>query len=57
MYQELASLLLYSDLDENEILVRLSEILRDWESGSSDKTTLIRRIHAQIKRLLDLSTV
>ena len=57
MYSELASLLLYSDLDQDEILVRLSEILRDWENGISDKTTLIRRIHAQIKRLLDLSTI
>ena len=57
MYQELASLLLYSDLGDDEILVRLAEILRDWESGSCDKTTLIRRIHAQVKRLLDLSTV
>ena len=57
MYQELASLLLYSDLDEDEILVCLAEILRDWESGSCDRTTLIKRINAQIKRLLDLSTV
>ena len=57
MYRELASLLLYSDLGDDEILVRLAEILNDWESGSCDKTTLVRRIHAQVKRLLDLATV
>ena len=57
MYQELASLLLYSDLGDDEMLVRLAEILRDWETGTADRTTLIRRINAQIKRLLDLSTI
>ena len=56
MYRELASLLLYSDLGDDEILVRLAEILKDWESGNCDKTALIRRIHRQIKRLLDLAT-
>ena len=57
MYRELASLLLYSDLGDDEILVRLAEILHDWENGSCEKTTLIRRIHAEVKRLLDLATV
>ena len=57
MYRELASLLLYSDLGDDEILVRLAEILNDWASGSCDKTTLVRRIHGQVKRLLDLATV
>ena len=57
MYRELASLLLYSDLGDDEILVRLAEILHDWETGSCEKTTLIRRIHAEVKRLLDLATV
>ena len=57
MYRELASLLLYSDLGDDEILVRLAEILNDWESGSCDKTTLVRRIHGQVKRLLDLATI
>ena len=57
MYRELSHLLLYSDLGENEILVRLAEIIRDWEKGSCDKDVLIGRIHAQVKRILDLSTV
>lgn len=56
MYRDIAHLLLYSDLGEDEILVRMAEILRDWERGESDRDTLVGRIYAQIKRLLDLST-
>ncbi|MDD3346150.1 ATP-binding protein [Oscillibacter sp.] len=57
MYRELAHLLLYSDLGRDEILVRLSEIFRDWEGGAADRDALVGRIYAQIKRLLDLATV
>lgn len=57
MYQEIAHLLLYSDLKENEILVCLGDIFRDWEENACDQNILIRRIYIQIKRLLDLSTV
>lgn len=56
MYKETAKLLLYSDLGEDSILLRLSEIFRDWETKACDKPTLIHRIYAQVKRLLDLST-
>ena len=55
MYRELAHLLLYSDLGEDAILVRLADIFRDWENGE-DRDALTGRIYAQIKRLLDLST-
>ncbi len=55
MYHALSHLLLYSDLGEDEILVRLAEICRDWEQGA-DKDELVGRIYAQIKRLLDLAT-
>ena len=57
MYRELSNLLLFSDLDENEILIRLAEIFRDWEKGTEDRSELVRRIYAQVKRLLDLATV
>ena len=56
MYRETAKLLLYSNLGEDSILLRLSEIYRDWEARSCDKPQLIHRIYAEIKRLLDLST-
>lgn len=57
MYRALSHLLLYSDLREDEILVRLAEIFRDYNSGGYDRDALVGRIYAQIKRLLDLSTV
>ena len=56
MYRETAKLLLYSNLGEDSILLRLSEIYRDWEARNCDKPQLIHRIYAEIKRLLDLST-
>lgn len=55
MYREITHLLLYGDLGEDSILVRLADILRDWEAGG-DRDTLVRRIYAQIKRILDLGT-
>ena len=57
MHRELDHLLLFSDLGEDEILVRLAEIFRDWEKGGWDRDELTGRIYRQIKRLLDLSTV
>ncbi|MGN0753852.1 MAG: ATP-binding protein [Aristaeellaceae bacterium] len=57
MYRETANLLLFSNLGEDAILTRLADIFRDWESGAADKPSLISRIYAQVKRLLDLATV
>ncbi len=57
MYRETAKLLLYSNLGEDAILTRMAEICRDWEAGVADKSALISRIYAQVKRLLDLATV
>ena len=57
MYRETAKLLLYSNLGEDAILTRMADIFRDWEAGSADKSALISRIYAQVKRLLDLATV
>ena len=56
MHRELDHLLLFSDLGEDEILVRLAEVFRDWEKGGWDRDELTGRIYRQIKRLLDLST-
>jgi len=56
MYREITRLLLYSDLGEDEILVRLGDIFRDWESSACPKDVLVGRIYAQVKRLLDLAT-
>ena len=56
MYRDVAHLLMYSDLGEDSILLRLSEILRDWERGGFDRDQLIQRIYREIKRLLELGT-
>lgn len=56
MYKETAKLLLYSNLGEDSILTRLSEIFQDWEEDKCCKADLVKRIYVQMKRLLDLST-
>ncbi len=57
MYRETAKLLLFSNLGEDAILTRLADIFRDWNEKKADKPELIRRIYAQVKRLLDLATL
>jgi len=56
MYREISNLIVYSDLGEDSILLRLAQIWRDWELGSSSRDDLVRRIYRQVKRLLDVAT-
>jgi len=56
MYRDVAHLLMYSNLGKDSILLRLSEVLRDWERGGFDRDELVRRIYREIKRLLELGT-
>ena len=56
MNRILPHLILYSDLGEDSILVRLADIARDCKEGRP-KESLLRRTNAEIKRILDLSTV
>ena len=56
MYREASRLLLFSELGENEILCKLSEIFRDFREQKADEISLVRRIYTQVKRLLDLAT-
>ncbi len=55
MEQELSKLLLYGDLDADSILMQLGGIYSRWKRGARDGE-LVRDIHTQIRRLLDLST-
>ena len=57
MYKITSGLLLYSNLGEDSILVNLSDIYRDWETGTTDKAALSLRIYHEIKKLLDLATL
>ena len=56
MYRETSELLLFSGLGENAILTNISAVFRDFHENNADKPTLIRRIYAEVKRLLDLAT-
>ena len=54
MYQDIAHLLLYGNLNEDSILFSLADAVRDWEEQACGKDVLIRRIYTQIRRLLEL---
>ena len=56
LYRETSKLLLYSNLGEDSVLLRLSAIFFDWEHQKCEKSALIRRIYVEIKRILDLAT-
>ena len=56
MYRKTDSLILYSSLPEDSILRRLSHIWADWEMNQDTSASLIHRIYAEVKHLLDLST-
>ena len=56
MYRDLAKLVLYRNLGENSILMKLSGIFEDFDRGDCPNAELVARIYDQIKRLLDLAT-
>lgn len=56
MYKEISKLLLYGDLGEDAIIVRLAEIMEKHDKGEISETDAVHGIYAQIKRLLDLAT-
>ena len=57
MYRETSKLLLYSNLGEDSILLKLAGIFCDWEHRACGKSELIARIYTQVKRLLDVATL
>ncbi|MCR5418151.1 MAG: ATP-binding protein [Lachnospiraceae bacterium] len=56
MYKEIAKLIVYGSLPEDEILVRLGGIFRDFEEGTKDPAALTSEIYAQVKRILQVGT-
>jgi hypothetical protein len=56
MYQEIAQLLMYGDLDQDSILYQLGELFGRYESGNYQKMELVRDINTQVKRLLKVAT-
>ena len=56
MYRDIAKLVLYRNLGENSILMKLSGIFEDFDRGDCPNAELVARIYDQIKRLRDLAT-
>lgn len=56
MYRDIAKLVLYRDLGEDSILMKLSEVFEEFDGGHYEKPVLVSRIYDQIKRILDIST-
>ena len=56
MYQEISKLLMYGDLDQNEILYKLGLLFEQFEIGEYNKTELVRDINTQVKRILKVAT-
>ena len=56
MDQLTSRLLLYGDLGEDCILVKLTQCFQDWKANAKPRQALIRGIYDQVKALLDLAT-
>lgn len=56
MYRLVSQLILFSNLPEDSILLRLSGIFADWEDHRATPPQLTHRIYAEVKHLLDLAT-
>lgn len=56
MYQEISQLLMYGDIDENEILYQMGQLFARFEKGGYEKMELVRDINTQVKRILKLAT-
>ncbi len=56
MYRDVAKLILYRDLGEDSILLKLAGIFEDFDLKRGSHAELTTRIYEQMKAILDLST-
>ena len=56
MYNEVSKLILYRNLGEDSILMRMADLFKRYESCHYRSEELITDIYREIKRILDLST-
>ena len=56
MYKEVPGLVMFSELGEDSIIVALSDIIREFDSGEYDKKELVYRINKEIHKLLEVGT-
>lgn len=57
MYHLTSKLVIYKNINKDNILFRLSNICRQFEAGNYEKEDLISDIYVEINRLLDISTL
>lgn len=56
MYKDIARLVVYRNLEEDNLLFPLARICRDFAGGDYDREELLARIYTQVHRLLDVAT-
>lgn len=56
MYKEISKLVVYRNLPKDSILFSLSDIIKDYDSGTAKKEDITARIYVQINRLLEIAT-
>ena len=58
MYREVSRLIMYGNLGQDEILMRLSDIFKEIEEDKecAQKEAHVRALYDQIYRILDLAT-
>lgn len=58
MYREVSRLIMYGNLGQDEILMRLSDIFKEIEEDKecAHKEAHVRALYDQIYRILDLAT-
>lgn len=56
MYKDIARLVVYRNLEEDNLLFPLAGICRDFAGGDYDREELVARIYTQVHRLMDVAT-
>ena len=57
MYNIVSKLLIYGDMEEESILMQLSDIFRCMDDGSQTKDVLRTRVFKQVKRILEVQQI
>lgn len=56
MYKLLSKLVIYRNIEKDSILVRLAEIIEQFQRGNTQKEDTIAAIYTQVHKLLDIAT-
>jgi len=56
MYREIPKLVMFRNFGEDSILIRLSDIIHDFDSNADEEEHLVSRIYSVISNLLEVST-